>query len=168
MLFGNFQHILSYVTFWYFHSHVHFLTSLNFYLHKRIEELWVWNDGRKMDEGVKISKSKIWANVVEMTDLHIKSALKKYKIFTAFISSAVEISPYIKFKRIKINVIILKSSSMNFRRNFLLFGHQKWVNCLNNTGVTKFVQLASWRGGPLFFVLFCYKLFWNFALYFNF
>ena len=50
-----------------------------------------------MDEGVKISKSNKWPIVLKLVDSHIKSALKKYKIFTAFILSAAEVSPYKHF-----------------------------------------------------------------------
>ena len=41
----------------------------------------MWNDGQKMDEGVKISKSNIWPIMMEMVDLHIKSALRNSDIY---------------------------------------------------------------------------------------
>ena len=47
-----FGHIL--LCFIYFHTLIHFLTSIDFNLHKRIGKLWVWNDGQKIDEEVKI------------------------------------------------------------------------------------------------------------------
>ena len=52
-----------------------------------------------MDEGVKISKSKILQLMLEMVNLHIKISSKNFKIFTAFISSAVEVFPYTYFGR---------------------------------------------------------------------
>ena len=55
--------------------------------------------GPKMDEGVKISKSKILQFMLEMVNLHIKISSKNFKIFTAFISSAVEVFPYTYFGR---------------------------------------------------------------------
>ena len=55
--------------------------------------------GQQMDEGVKISKSNIWQIMLEMFNIQNNSASKNSKIFTAFLSSAVEVFPYTYFGR---------------------------------------------------------------------
>ena len=69
-----------------------------------------------MDEGVKISKSKIWP-IIEMADLHIKSAFKKSKIFAAFILLAAEVSSYTNLDAVlkKTRITNLKPSPMQWR-----------------------------------------------------
>ena len=52
-----------------------------------------------MKEGVKISKSSICSIMLEMVYIHVKSDSKNSKIFTAFITSAVEVFPYQYFGR---------------------------------------------------------------------
>ena len=105
-----------------------------------------------LDERVKIS---ILPNVLEITDLHIKSALKKSKIFTAFNLLAVEVSSYTIFGRgvnyTQYNLFHqLKTFSNGFWRNFLIFGHQKRVNRLKNHGANTFLQWARWKGVHFF------------------
>ena len=41
-----------------------------------------FNVGQKMDEGVKISKSNLLPIMLEMVNLHVKSAFRKLKQFT--------------------------------------------------------------------------------------
>ena len=71
-------------------------TRPSFHTHNfpnRLITLLVKSKGvRKMDEGVK--KSKIWPNVLEMTQFTNYKCLKRPKIFTAFILSAIEFSLY--------------------------------------------------------------------------
>ena len=52
-----------------------------------------------MDEGVKISKSNKIPIVLEITDLHFKSAFVNSRMPTVFILSAVEVSLYTHFGR---------------------------------------------------------------------
>ena len=55
-----------------------FYHSLDFYLHKRIEKLSVWNDGLKMDEGVKIPQRKYYQMCRKLT---IKTQFMEKKRF---------------------------------------------------------------------------------------
>ena len=57
---------------------------------------------------VKISKSNICPNVLEMIYFHIIKLLKGSKILTAFLLLAVEVSPYTNFGR-SIELKVLKS-----------------------------------------------------------
>ena len=41
---------------------------------------------------------------------------------------------------------------MHFWQNFLIFGHQKQVNCLKCTGIMKFLPWARCAGGSIFFL----------------
>ena len=85
---------------WYFHFLIHFLTSpLDFPLHMQIGKFWVWNDGEKKGEGVKISKSDLWPIVLEIADLHVSRAVINSKISTIFILSTVEVFLYTNFGR---------------------------------------------------------------------
>ena len=114
---------------------------------KRIVKLWLWNDGLKMNEGVKISKSNIWPIMLEMTDLH-DSSLKhlKYLLLTFY--------RQLKFPLIQIWtrgwIKHIKIDSLNLPQ--WIFGENSFylgTRNSKNTSVTKFFRSLPGRGSNL-------------------
>ena len=96
----------------------------------------------EMQEGGKISKSNIWPIVLEMVDFHIKCALNNSKKLHFHFYGSWRF-PFYKFcTRCCIKCV----NSIESTWNSLAFRHPKRFNTLKNTGATKLLPWAQWRG----------------------